>query len=756
MSASTPPFNSPFAQDEHLQFISTPFSINLQKMGQPLPFFDWCAVRVRMNQRWHAVKVLSQKHGNGLVQFEMAEESSQVLLRVEITQGERLLEVNLQSPSAVVDALAIDLEARPDEHYLGFGERFNRIDQRGYDVDLQVVNGASGNLAYKPIPFFMSSAGYAVRLLTSMRTRVRLACTDDPGVVSIRTEARNLRFQVWSGKPFEELLRRYASLLGLPLYQPPAWIFGPWKSRDWTLDNQERSLEDMRLPREIKLAGTVKLIDAAWEVSLNDFLFNQNYPEPQEMIGEAHRLGYRIILWIAPWMVKTNPPSSIYTFCAENDFLIKDRNGQPYVHPLGNSPGFSGSCFDFTNPAARQWWQDQIERLTRMGIDGFKTDFGEQVPDDAVFFDGHQGFELHNLFPLLYNQATFEAMQRNTNGVLLARSAWDGSQKYCAFWAGDQSSDFGPATGMPSVIVAGQNAGLSGLSCWTSDIGGYFGLPTEEVFARWIAFGAFSPIMQLHGLGCREPWDYSVRILEIYRNFAQLHLDLFPYIFTFAQTASQTGIPLMRAMSLVFPQDERLWNRMAEYQYMFGSQLLVAPVYFGHSTKRWVYFPAGTWRDFWTGKELVGPQECILKVDLDQIAVFARAGSIIPFVDGNPDTLLESVDEHVVTAGDDLRLQIYPGADGCFSLYDGTRFEWRDEPASLSISHSPVQRWVSIRILSETPQVIRVTTEDGSHIALEKGALNGSSDFSRFFCEPDRLYHIWAAIAASEEKAKEE
>jgi len=736
-------FSLPFTSSMSISLNTLPFECNIQYTSNLQSTFSWIAINARIRQLWEKLlvtEVSSTPIGFVLQLACQKYPNISALCSLQIQDG--LLTANLTSQATTVEALAIDFTAQPDEHFLGFGERFNRIDQRGQEIDLYVTNGASGGLAYKPVPFYMSSAGYGLRLLTSIRTKVRLACYDEPGVVSIRTESNQLTFQLWSGEPFTELLNLYAQLLGLPLYQPPAWVFGPWKSRDWTQDNQQLTLEDLHKPRELRLAETVKLIDAAWESDLNDFLFNDKYPDPVQLLAEVRRLGYRIVIWISPWMVKNNPNSSIYEFCAKNGFLIKNKDGQPYVHRLGNSPGFVGSCFDFTNPQAVDWWQTQISRLVKVGVDGFKTDFGEQVPDDAIFFDGRSGRELHNLFPLLYNQATYQAMQELTQGILLARSAWDGSQRYCAVWAGDQSADFGPATGLLSVILAGQNAGLSGFSCWASDIGGYFGQPSDEVFARWIAFGAFSPIMQLHGLGNREPWNFSAQILEIYNFYSHLHLDLFPYLFTFAQIASQTGIPVMRAMPFAFPQDPGVWNTLVEHEYMFGPDLLVAPVYFSHTNKWQVYLPEGQWCDFWSGTALQGGRDWLVDAGLGQIPVFARAGAIIPFLDGNPDTLLPCKDPQTKTATQDLRLQIYPGEDGEFKMYDGSTFHWSEQSQTLSIHHVPSPRWISFCHMGSDQRFSSATGADGSVLPMIIGNLNNDLKFMRLWVDSSASYQI--------------
>lgn len=670
------------------------------------------------------------------------------------------------SPESAAEWLAVDLLARPDEHFLGFGERFDTLDQRGNTVDLNVVNGASGGKAYKPIPFFISSAGYGLQLLTSARTIVRVATPDDPTVVSIRCHATSLALRLIPGDSPAEILTRYTGFAGRPEL-PPTWVFGPWKSRDWTTEDQTAALEDIDRGRELRLAGTVKLIDASWQAYYQSLDFHpRKFPDPVALLHHAHAQGYRVILWIAPWIALDDPPNESYRLCAAQGFFIKRPSGEVYVHRLGNSPTFLGSCLDFTNPQAVAWWQEQICRLVRLGISGFKTDFGEQVPEDAVFWDGRTGRELHNLYPRLYNQATHAALRSaNTHlepterppdasigsatagqlpydaspGILLARSAWDGSQAFSAIWAGDQSSDFGPATGLASVIIAGQSAGLSGFPFWTSDIGGYFGTPTDELFIRWAQFGAFSPFMQTHGLGKREPWAFAPETLAIYRRYAQLHMDLLPYIYTFARQAAETGLPIMRALALAFPGDPSAWGDpsagsgrdIAEHEYCFGDRLLVAPVYWSGERVRFAYLPAGTWRDFWTGAAYAGGQVHRLAAGLETIPVMARTGSLIPLLDPSADTCLPTENPAFNVAGNDLRLWIYGSQDGVFELYDGTRFIWEDASATLTITRSPVSRYVAARRVGAAAIPARAYGPDDQPLAWTPTSLDGESGYVR-------------------------
>ncbi len=718
-----------------LQIDKAPFGCRLQPENGAPPIWQLLAVRLRaQNGRWQdggRARVLASRADGCQIRFDAV---AGVRLELELHLDDGLLHGELAVIAGQAAWLGLDLAAAADEHFLGLGERFDSLDQRGKQIDLWVANGAQRDLSYIPIPFYLSSAGYGFHLDTDTRALIRLAAPDDPAIVAIRNAAPRLRFTVIPGATPAAILGRYTALAGRPAL-PPTWVFGPWKSRNWQTEDQTTVYEDADTQRQLDLPAAVKLIDARWEATYHTFAFDRRkYPDPEAMIGHLRRQGYRLVVWVSPWLIDDGDPAGPYRFCAERGFLIKDGQGRPYLHRLGNSPTFFGSCFDFTYPDAVAWWQEQIRRLVMMGVSGFKTDFGEQVPEDAVFWDGRTGAEMHNGFPRLYNRLTYEAMaaalaerdgpeNSDAPGVLLARSGWHGSQAISAIWAGDQTADFAPASGLPSAIIAGQSAGLSGFPFWGSDIGGYFGVPSEETFLRWAQFGAFSPIMQIHGAGPREPWLLSAQGLEIYRRFAKIHIELFPYLYTCAHEAAAAGLPILRALALEFPDDPGIWNAICEHQYCLGRDLLVAPVYDAFDGYRLLYLPHGRWRDFWTGEAMDGGRVVRHPAALHQLPVFARAGAILPRLDPAPATLPPPTPN--------LRLDIYPGADGCFTLFDGATFQWQDSDRILRLAASPVPRSLAARLMGTADAPLTAHTAAGRALALTPGCLAGEPGYTR-------------------------
>ena len=596
---------------------------------------------------------------------------------------------SLTAPDA--EAMALSLVAQPGEHFYGLGERFNKLDQRGEIVELWVKNGASGGDTYKPVPFIASSRGYGLAIDTSRRVFAALAHLTSPTVSTVTVDGTDLVAWLIPGPTPVDVVRRYTAWVGRPPV-PPAWFFRPWKSRDWREEDQSTVMEDIRAQQEHGIPCGVKLIDATWETEGHNFRFDTaKYPDVPGMMTALREAGMELVLWFSPSMTAG---TSDYDEAARRGYLITDGTGAPYLHRLGNEPGWEGTTIDFSNPAAVAWWQEGLRSLLEIGVRGFKTDFGEQVPEDAHFANGRTGAEMHNVLPVLYNEASWEVVKAY-DGALLARSAWAGSQRFPGIWAGDQSADFSPWGGLPTAIVAGQSAGWSGFPYWGSDVGGYFNPPDDEVFSRWAQFGAVSPVMEAHGLGPREPWRFSAETLAIYRHYARLHDQLLLYSLAAAGEAAATGMPIMRAMALLFPDQEIAHADWVQYQFMYGRALLAAPVY-SWGKQRQVWFPPGEWLDFATGETYQGSQVTRVPAPIETLPLFVRSGSVIPMRDDR--------------SHDELTLRLYVGdapEASALRLLDGAEISLVPDESSLRLSISgPDGRY---RLL--VPQGFHIRTE---------------------------------------------
>ncbi len=602
----------------------------------------------------------------------------------------------------------IALAVHDNSAYFGTGERFNALNQKGFILPMASIDRpeAKGTVSYKPVPFFMSSRGYGLWIDNPTPGQIDFNATQRDNVV-ISYPVRSLRVVLFAGPRFADILREFTALTGRPPL-PPAWSFAPWKSRD-VHRSREEVLEDAELTRQHDLPGSVIVIDSPWETGYNDFRLNdEQFARPAAMFERLEQLGFQTCLWLTPFVNKRNKidmpgidpgPTSTYREALERGFLVQKPDRSPMLAHWWKG---EGALVDFTNPKAVTWWHEQLDRTRQWGVRAFKCDDGEgNFISDAVFADHSTAAAMKNRYAYEYLKAmqAYIDTRLGGDGVLLARCGFTGTQKFPFCWCGDLETNLSFENGLPAAIIAGQTAALSGLSMWGHDIAGYIGEPTPEVFIRWTQFGAFSPLMQVHMTCNKGPWDFGDQALDVYRRYAKLHTQLYPYLRDAAIEASHTGMPIIRPMALAFQDDPQAANRID--QYLFGPDLLVAPIYRG-STRREVYLPVGVWIDYWTGQPTTGPAVIEADAPLDRIPLYVRAGAIIEMLPADVDTLVSAnpaLDKSVVPIDERRILQIWPGAESKLATSDGltASVALRANQAELSVESSqirPLEIWL--------------------------------------------------------------
>ena len=340
--------------------------------------------------------------------------------------------------------------------------------------------------------------------------------------------------------------------------------------------------------------------DCFWmkEFSWSDFEWDSAvFPDPAGLIKRLHDKGYRVCVWTNPYIAQM---SSLFPEAKEKGYLIKRPDGSVWQWDLWQ-PGMA--IVDFTNPDACTWFQSKLQKLIDIGVDSFKTDFGERIPTDVVFSDGSDPVRMHNYYPYLYNKVVFELLGRKPNKetVVFARSATAGCQKFPINWGGDNESTF---ESMAGTLRGGLSMALSGFGYWSHDIGGFEGTPNPDVFKRWVAFGLLSSHSRLHGSGSyRVPWLIDDEASVVTQFFTNLKISLMPYILKMSEIVHTQGIPIMRPMMMEFPEDPSCLYLYR--QYMLGESILVAPIFNSDGVADF-YLPAGKWTSLITGKSVEG------------------------------------------------------------------------------------------------------------------------------------------------------
>ena len=530
------------------------------------------------------------------------------------------------------DRATLSFECKLNECFAGTGERFEKMDLSGQTFFLknQDGQGVNNRRTYKNIPFYLSSRMYGVFYHTTAHSKLSLAGVSTRSVEFMSDQALIDAFII-GGDTVEEILRGYRDLTGYPS-MPPLWSFGIWMSRMTYFSADEVNGICDRLRKEHYPCDVIHL-DTGWFKTdwLCEWKFNEErFPDPKKFVQDLLKKGFKVSLWQLPYV-------------AEDAEQIDEARKNNYICKLTKQQDSEGSNFsaldyagtiDFTSEKATEWYKGLLKRLLDMGVKCIKTDFGENIHMDATY-ENMSPELLNNLYALLYQKAAYEITKDVTgDGIVWARAAWAGCQRYPLHWGGDSCSSW---DGLAGSLRGGLHFGLSGFAFWSHDVPGFHTLPNfmnsvvqDDVYMRWTQFGVFSSHIRYHGTNKREPWYYP-NIAPMVKRWWKLRYKLIPYILRESEKATHSGSTIVQALIFHHPEDNNCWH--IDDEYYFGDDFLVAPV-MSSDNCRDIYLPEGEWVEFFTGDRFSvsggGRWLKDIETPLDRMPVFVRKGAVIP------------------------------------------------------------------------------------------------------------------------------
>ncbi|HEY8041035.1 MAG TPA: TIM-barrel domain-containing protein [Polyangiaceae bacterium] len=654
-------------------------------------------------------------------------------------------------PSAPASGAIAYLRLRPradaTEGFYGLGEHEDSVDSRGKLRPMQMeadgTTESPDNEAHVPVPLVIGTRGWGL-FVESKRVGLFDVARSDPTLVEItygtaEQSGDGLRFHLFGADHPLDVTRLYYDVTGYPLL-PAQWALGPWMWRDENTD-QAQVLSDMQTIRWLDLAASGMWFDRPYATAVNTFDFSaKKFSDPGSMLAAIHDAGFRIAAWSTPYEEPTAQP-------------MRDEVTQKGYFPP--APGLSlngwSEPIDFTNPAAYAFWQDLVGRYTHAGIEGFKLDYGEDVVPALLkgrsvwgFADGSDERTMHYGYTLLYHRAYAE-MLPPSGGYLLCRAGrWGDQRNVSVVWPGDMDAtmtrhgetftDRGSGSpvvgvgGLPATVVMGLTLGPSGFPFFAADTGGYRHSPADkETFVRWFEQTALSTVMNVGDASSEMPWEFNAQngwdqeSLDLYRQYVRLHVRLFPYEWTYAQRIAEDGRPITRSLGLAYPE----LGVHPDDIYLFGDDLLVAPVVTHGATTRDVVLPAGTWLDWWDGTAYAGPQTVTMQAPLGKLPLLVRAGGVVPLLRPTIDTMSPTamapaaVDSFATDPGAlFVRLAPGAGATSSFVVYDGAKVDasWSSDGATFAVGDGAVfhQGATLEAIATARPQAV---TLDGAPLA---------------------------------------
>ena len=480
----------------------------------------------------------------------------------------------------------------------GLGEHFGPFVKNGQSIELRNDDGGtSSDVSYKNVPFYISNRAYGV-FINHCETVSMEVGSEQVEKTAFSVKGEKLDFFLLPGADMKDVLMKYTDITGKP-GKVPDWSFGLWLSTSFLTNYDEETVIDIiDQMQEKDIPLRVFHFDCCWMKPFHwcDFLWDkETFPDPRRLLQALHDRGLNVCVWINPYIAQA---SELFMEGVREGYFIKRENGDVWQWDKWQA---GMAVVDFTNPAAKRWYQNKLAGLLDMGVDCFKTDFGERIPERGVaFFDGSSPEKMHNYYSNLYNEAVYELLRERKgekDTVLFARSGTAGGQRFPIHWGGDC---FATYEAMGESLRGGLSLTLSGYGYWSHDIGGFEDTSTPDVYKRWVAFGLLSTHSRLHGSNSyRVPWLYGEEAVAVLRHFVRVKERLQEYLEEQARECHKTRIPVMRAMVLEFPHDANCWY--LDRQYMLGSKYVVAPVFNGESRAEY-YLPAGKWTDFFTGE----------------------------------------------------------------------------------------------------------------------------------------------------------
>lgn len=513
------------------------------------------------------------------------------------------------------------------EKIYGLGERFTNFIKNGQTVDIWNEDGGTGTeQAYKNIPFYLSNRKYGLFVDNPGKVSFEVG-SEKVSRVQFSVPGEEMSYSVVGGENLKAILNTYTDLTGkAPLV--PDWSYGLWLSTSFTTDYDEKTvLEFVDGMAERNIPLSVFHFDCRWMKELEWCNFDwdkSKFPDPEGLLKKLHDRGLKICVWINSYIGQKSP---LFEEGAKNGYFIKNEDGSVWQW---NKWQAGMAIVDFTNPEATKWYQGYLKKLVAMGVDCFKTDFGERIPTEGVkYYDGSDPELMHNYYTYLYNKAVYDVLVETKGAdeaILFARSATVGGQQFPVHWGGDCSSNY---PSMAESLRAGLSFGMSGFGYWSHDIAGFEDQASPDLYKRWTQFGLLSSHSRYHGsTAYKVPWLYGDEAVDVAREFTELKLQLKPYLLKMAQETHETGVPMMRAMVLEFPDDPTCED--IDTQYMLGDDLLVAPVFREDGVARFYVPDDGTgqaWTNIITDTAYEPGKWYTEQYDYHTLPVLARPGT---------------------------------------------------------------------------------------------------------------------------------